>query len=165
AELAPLDQAVCSGKYGSLKPGDTIELHYVHSTAPVKPGPTLGSCLSDKNINPQLRVETQVMVLVNDTAAADFIELTKISQVDGFYQALNIPADTGTPVQYAGSTTGPTYNEVASPVQATWSVRPNVKKVNASSVALWCEANDFDEDHAHGVRNLVINPNLLSPIN
>ena len=73
-ELAPYGKEVGAGKYGSLVPGDTIELHYVHTTAQVKPGPTLGSCLSDAIMNPQLRVETQVYVLVNDDAAADFVE-------------------------------------------------------------------------------------------
>ena len=35
-------------------------------------------------------------------------------------------------------------------------------KVNVKSVGQWCEGNVFNEDHAHGVRNLVINPKLLS---
>jgi hypothetical protein len=36
--------------------------------------------------------------------------------------------------------------------------------VNIGSVAHWCEGNVFNEDHAHGVRNLVVNTKLLSPI-
>ncbi|MCP5079377.1 MAG: hypothetical protein GY951_15140, partial [Psychromonas sp.] len=62
----------------------------------------------------------------------------------------------------AGSTTGPGYNEKASPYQVTWSVRPNVAKVSIESVGKWLEGNLFNEDHAHGVRNLVTNPDLLS---
>jgi len=163
AELADIDGQIGT-KYGGLKPGDTIEVHYVHSTAQVKPGPTLGACLSDAIKNPQLRVETQVYVLVNDPAALDFVMLTETGNVNGVYQALNIPANTGTPVQYAGSTTGPSYNEKGSPFQVSWSVRPQVAKVNISTVGTWFSDNIFNEDHAHGVRNLVTNVDLLSKI-
>jgi len=164
AELAPVENEVCPSGHGSLFPGDTIEVHYVHSTAQVKPGPTLGSCLSDSISNPQFRVETQVYVLVNDKNAGDFGQLTKHETVNGLHQALNIPDATGNPVQYAGSTTGPGYNEKGSPYQVTWSVRPKVAKVNIESVGAWCKGNVFEEDHAHGVRNLVVNPDLLSKI-
>ncbi len=164
AELAPYGETVGAGEHGDLVPGDTIELHYVHTTAQITPGATLGSCLSDSIMNPQLRVEAQVFVLVNDDSAADFVELMKHEVVDGFHQAVNIPTDMGEPVQYAGSTTGPGYNEKGSPLQVTWSVRPKVMKVSISSVDAWLKDNDFDEDHAHGVRNLVINPDLLSPM-
>ena len=160
AELA--SASVCPSEHGSLSSGDTIEVHYVHSTAQVKPGPTLGSCLSESIKNPQLRVETQVYVLVNDKNALDFGKLTQHGLKNGLYQASNIPGNTGTPVQYAGSTTGPGYNEKGSPFQVTWSVRPKVAKVNIETVGDWCKGNVFKEDHAHGVRNLVINPDLLS---
>ena len=163
-ELKPSSNEVCSSKHGGLASGDTIEVHYVHSSAQVKPGATLKSCLSDTNMNPQLRVEGQVYVLVNDKNALNFVELTKFDEINGRYQALNIPNNTGTPIQYAGSTTGPGYNEQGSPLQVSWSVRPQVAKVNIDTVAEWCKGNAFNEDHAHGVRNLVINPDLLSPI-
>ena len=164
AELAPFDRTIGAGKYGDLEPGDTIELHYVHSTARITPGPTLGACLSDSIMNPQLRVETQVYVLVNDENAADFMELTAVEQVNGLYQAVNIPDDTGTPIRYDGSTTGPSYNEVGSPLQVSWSVRPQVMKISISTVESWLADNVFDEDHAHGVRNLVTNPDLISTL-
>ena len=154
-ELKPFD-------HKELASGDTIELHYVHSSADVKPGPTLGSCLSESLSNPQLRVEAQVYVLVNDSNALNFFDVTKHGKVNGYHQALNIPNSTGKPIQYAGSTTGPSYNEIGSPLQVTWSVRPRVQKLSIASVAEWLKGNDFDEDHAHGVRNLVKNPDLLS---
>ncbi len=122
AELAPLKKEVGASKHGSLYPGDTIEVHYVYSTAQVKPGPTLGACLDDSISNPQLRVETQVYVLVNDNDAADFAQLTEHGLKSGYQQALNIPNNTGTAVQYTGSTTGPSYNEKGSPFQVSWSV-------------------------------------------
>lgn len=164
SELMATDNQICSSAHGSLSSGDTIEVHYVYSSAKVNPGPTLGSCLSESIKNPQLRVETQVYVLVNDKKALDFTSLTKHAVKNGVNQALNIPANTGKPVSYAGSTTGPGYNENASPFQVTWSVRPKVAKVNIDTVGQWCKGNVFKEDHAHGVRNLVINPDLISPI-
>ena len=164
SELAKSDTEACPSKHGSVAPGDTIEVHYVHSTAQVTPGPTLGSCLSDSIKNPQLRVETQVYVLVNDNNALDFNELTKHGEKNGLQQALNIPTNTGSAVQYTGSTTGPSYNEKGSPFQVSWSVRPQVAKVNIATVGQWCKGNTFNEDHAHGVRNLVTNPDLLSVI-
>lgn len=164
AELTPVNTPIGDKGHGGLVPGDTIEVHYVHTTAQVKPGPTLGACLSEAIGNPQLRVEAQVYVLVNDENALDFVELTKHEVVNGFHQAVNIPSDTGTPVQYAGSTTGPSYNEVGSPFQVSWGVRPKVAKVNIASVEAWFKDNVFGEDYAHAVRNLVVNPELLSKI-
>ncbi|WP_019614684.1 delta-class carbonic anhydrase [Psychromonas ossibalaenae] len=162
AELAPLKNDIGASEHGNLYPGDTIEVHYVHSTAQVEPGPTLGACLDESTGNPQLRVETQVYVLVNDTDALNFSELTAHGLKAGYQQALNIPNNTGTAVEYSGSTTGPSYNEKGSPFQVSWSVRPKVAKVSIESVGKWLEGNVFDEDHAHGVRNLVTNPDLLS---
>ena len=164
SELSPVKNGVCPSAHGSLQSGDTIELHYVHSSAQVKPGPTLGACLSEAVKNPQLRVEAQVYVLVNDPKALDFNELTRHGEKNGYQQALGIPTNTGEPIQYAGSTTGPTYNEQGSPLQVSWSVRPKVAKVNIKTVGEWCKGNAFKEDHAHGVRNLVLNRKLLSPI-
>jgi len=164
SELKPVGHEICPSEHGSLYPGDTIEVHYVYTTAPVKPGPTLGACISDADKNPQLRVEAQVFVLVNDKHAPDFGKLTAFKEVNGRWQAVNIPTDPGTPVEYQGSTTGPGYNEKGSPYQVTWGVRPKVAKVNIETVGAWCKGNAFNEDHAHGVRNLVKNPDLLSQI-
>lgn len=164
AELAPYENTVGSTKYGDLQPGDTIEVHYVHTTAQVQPGPTLGSCLSEAIANPQLRVEAQVFVLVNDDSALDFTQLTAHELVDGLHQAPAIPTDTGTPILYPGSTTGPSFNTAGSPLQVTWSVRPDVAKVSIRSLEAWLADNTFDETGAHGVRNLVTNPALLAPI-
>lgn len=163
-EIKSVGHDICPSKHGALSVGDTIEVHYVHSTAQIEPGTTLSSCLSEAIKNPQLRVETQVYVLVNDSSALDFGNLTKHGKVDDLHQAMNIPSNTGTPIQYAGSTTGPGYNEKGSPFQVSWSVRPNVAKVDIESVGKWCKGNTFNEDHAHGVRNLVTNPDLLSKI-
>jgi len=164
AELTPTAAPVGQGKYGDLKPGDTLEVHYVHSSAKVTPGPGLGSCVTPSINNPQLRVETIVVVLVNDTSAADFQALATIKRLNGFYQATGFPSGLGEPVTYAGSTTGPGYNEKGSPFQVTWNVRPQVLKVDIASVDRWLKDNPFDETAAHGVRNLVQNQTLLSPI-
>jgi hypothetical protein len=164
SETAPVHNNICPSDHGALFPGDTVEVHYVHSSAKITPGPTLGSCLSEAVKNPQLRVEAQVYVLVNDKNALDFGKLAAHGEVKGFQQALNISGNSGTPVQYAGSTTGPGYNEKGSPYQVSWSVRPKVLKVNIETIGAWCKGNVFNEDHGHGVRNLLKNPDLLSPI-
>ena len=164
SETAAVHHEICPSDHGALSAGDTIEVHYVHSTAQVTPGATLGSCLSESIGNPQLRVETQVYVVVNDKHALDFKKLTEHKKVNGLHQATGIPSNTGTPVQYEGSTTGPGYNEKGSPFQVSWSVRPKVAKVNIDTVGKWCKGNTFKEDHAHGVRNLVMNKDLLSEI-
>ncbi|SIN81771.1 delta-class carbonic anhydrase [Salinivibrio sp. ES.052] len=161
-ESASYDQPVCGSEYQRVQVGDTLELHYVYSTASVAPGPTLGACLSDATVNPQLRVEAQVLVVVNDQQANNFSQLTKVGQRNGRYQAIHLPDNSGQPVTYLGSTTGPGYNQKGSPYQVTWRVRPHVQKVDIASVQRWCQANVFNERHAHGVRNLVTNPALLS---
>lgn len=164
AEKTKLATGVCVGAHGGLDAGDTVEVHYVHSSAQVTPGPTLGACLNESLSNPQLRVEAQVFVLVNNAKAGDFKKFMEVGKRNGYQQALSIPANTGIPVQYAGSTTGPNYNEKGSPLQVSWSVHPKAIKVSAQSVGKWCEGNVFKEDHAHGVRNLVTDVNLLSKI-
>lgn len=156
SEMMPTKETICKGEHGELKPGDTIEVHWVHTSCDVEPGPTLGSCLSESCGNPELRVETQVFTLVNDPDALDFNDLKLAS---------DLPKNTGTPVEFLGSTTGPKYTEaVCSPYQVTWSVRPQCAKLDINSVGQWCKGNMFEEDHAHGVRKLVTNPKLLSDI-
>lgn len=164
AQLKPIKAEACAAKGHGLQSGDTLEVHFVHTSAQVTPGPTLGACLADSTMNPALRVETQVIVLANDSQALDFSEMAEVKQVGGYYQAPNVPTNTGTPIEYTGSTTGPSYNEKGSPLQVSWSVRPEVAVVDINSVGSWCNENQFNEDHAHGVRNLVINPDLISPI-
>ncbi|MCB1391188.1 MAG: hypothetical protein KDK12_18900 [Rhodobacteraceae bacterium] len=164
AELAPYGSPVGASAHGALEPGDTIEVHFVFTTARVSPGPTLGACLDGATGNPQLRVEAVVMVLVNDDTEANFLELTQVVTQRGYAQAPNLPMALGQPVVYAGSTTGPSYNETGSPYQVTWSVRPRVLRVSIRSLDAWLGHNVFDEDHAHGVRNLVTDPEQLSPI-
>ena len=155
------------GAYKGVKPGDTIEVHWVHTSCDIEPGEGLGSCLSDACANPQLRVETQVFLVVNDAEALDFNDFGYDGNVvNGFHQAKAIPSGTGDPVVFAGSTTGPSYTQaICSPLQVTWSVRPECAKVDISSLNAWAEnGNAFNETKSHGVRQLVTAPELLSPI-
>lgn len=162
AELMPPVKNNCNG----VKPGDTIEVHWVHTSCDVKPGKGLGSCLSDKCEKPLLRVETQVFTVVNDTSALDFNTMTYHgNMVNGLHQAKSLPTNTGKPVQFLGSTTGPKYTEQqCSPMEVTWNVRPECAKVDINSLSKWCESNVFEENESHGVRKLVTNPRLLSEI-
>lgn len=162
AELKKPKKNICKG----LKPGDTIEVHWVHTSCQIKPGAGLGSCLSKKCANPDLRVETQVFTLVNDKSAMDFNDFAyEGNMVNGRHQAKSLPKGTGHANDFMGSTTGPKYTEsTCSPLQVTWAVRPKCAKLDINSLGEWCENNEFSEDHAHGVRKLVTNPKLLSII-
>lgn len=160
-ERAPYAKNACDG----VEPGDTVEFHWVHSSCDVEPGPTLGACLSESCNNPSLRVETQVFTVVNDDSAHNFADFAAIAQKGNFVQPARLPTGTGTPVEFLGSTTGPSFNQATcSPFQVTWSVRPECAKVSISSLSKWCESNVFKEDHAHDVRELVTHPSLLAPI-
>ncbi|WP_407493175.1 delta-class carbonic anhydrase [Pseudooceanicola sp. MF1-13] len=161
------DPAFGHGTFDGVKPGDTIEVHWVYSSCDVDPGPGLGSCLSDACANPTLRVESQVFLVVNDPYALDFMAYTYGGNtVEGHPQPRALPLDTGTPVVFPGSTTGPSYSQsTCSPLQVTWSVRPKCARVDITSIYEWSLAgNVFDEDHSHGVRELVTAPELLAPI-
>ena len=152
----------CAG----VQPGDTIEVHWVYSSCDVKPGEGLGSCLSESCGNPNLRVEAQIFIVVDDSAAINFNELSYGGNiVNGLHQAKALPTNTGKPVEFLGSTTGPKYtDQQCSPLQVTWSVRPQCAKIDINSLSEWCKDNVFKEDHAHGVRKLVTSPELLSEI-
>lgn len=163
AELKAPAGDICKG----LKPGDTIEVHWVHTSCDIKPGKGLGSCVTDTCKDPQLRVEAQVFTLVNDPSAMNFNDMVYTgAPVNGRHQAKMIPTNTGTPVQFLGSTTGPKYNDqTCSDFKVTWNVRPKCAKIDINSVGAWCKAgNVFEEDHAHGIRKLVTNPKFLAPI-
>ncbi len=156
------------GAYKGVKPGDTIEVHWVHTSCDITPGEGLGSCLSDTCTDPLLRVEAQVFLVVNDPDnALDFTDLAYDgNMVNGMHQAKMIPSNTGDPVVFRGSTTGPSYDQsTCSPLNVTWSVRPNCARVDISSLHRWAsEGNVFNETKSHGVRQLVTAPELLSPI-
>lgn len=162
SELEPAE-----GAYQGVSPGNTIEVHWVHTSCDATPGEGLGSCVPDSCTDPLLRVETQVFLLVNDPAALDFTTLTYDGNVvDGLHQAKQIPATTGDPIQFRGSTTGPSYDQSnCSNVRVTWNVRPQCAKLDINSLHRWAESgNVFNETASHGVRQLVTAPELLSPI-
>ena len=156
------------GAFHGIKPGDTIEVHWVYTSCDVKPGKGLGSCLSEQCANPQLRVEAQVFLVVNDPKALDFAKFAYAgNRVNGLHQPKSLPTGTGDPVVFAGSTTGPKYTQAkCSPLQVTWGVRPKCAKIDVGSLYKWAkDGNVFKEDHSHGVRQLVTAKKLLAPIN
>jgi hypothetical protein len=162
AELAPLP-----GAYKGVQSGDTIEVHWVHTTCDATPGEGLGACVPESCENPLLRVETQVFLVVNDDNALDFMDLAyQGNVVNGLHQPRSLPTSTGAPVEFLGSTTGPSYTQSkCSPAQVSWSVRPQCEKLHIGSLHNWAESqNVFKETKSHGVRKLVTAPELLSPI-
>lgn len=170
ASLTPAelkDPADGRGAFHGVKPGDTMEVHWVYTSCDAKPGEGLGSCLTPACGNPQLRVEAQVFLVVNDPKALDFADFAYAGhKANGYYQPKALPTGTGTPVVFQGSSTGPQYTQAAcSPLQATWSVRPQCAKVDINSLYKWAaDGNVFKEDHSHGVRQLVTAKELLAPI-
>lgn len=165
AELAA--PAVNEGAFKGVKPGDSIEVHWVHSSCDITPGEGLGSCLSDTCADPLLRVEAQTFLVVNDATALNFRDFDYAgAAVNGLHQAKSLPSGTGTPVVFRGSTTGPSYTQATcSPLKVTWSVRPQCAKLDIGSLNAWAaEGNVFNETKSHGVRDLVTAPELLSPI-
>ncbi len=155
-------------KYEGVKPGDTIEVHWVYSSCDVQPGQGLGACVAEGCDSPLLHVEAQVFLVVNDPNALDFMDYVEQGGpgANGFHQPQALPVGTGEPVVFRGSTTGPSYTQSAcSPFQVTWSVRPQCARVNISSLHEWAASgNVFEETKSHGVRQLVTEPRLLSPI-
>ena len=104
---------------------------------------------------------------MNDNDALDFTDMVYDGNVvNGRPQAKFIPSNTGDPIIFRGSTTGPSYDEkTCSPAKVTWSVRPQCAKLDISSLHKWAEnGNAFNETKSHGVRQLVTSPELLSPI-
>ncbi len=101
------------GEYKGVKPGDTIEVHWVYSSCDVQPGKGLGACLSEGCESPLLRVEAQAFLVVNDPDNAinfmDYVYAGKTS--NGVHQPEALPKGTGTPVVFRGSTTGPSYTQ------------------------------------------------------
>jgi hypothetical protein len=161
--------APAHGKCHGVKPGDTIEVHWVFTSCPVsglKPGQGLKACSSEACANPVLRVESQVFLVVNDGKALDFRTFTGDGAGHhGAPKHVALPRNTGDPVQFIGSTTGADYNNSkCSALNVTWSVRPTCAKVNLATLDHWCESNAFGENHAHGVRPLVTDQALLAPI-
>ena len=164
---AKKDDGHSSGIFAGVEPGDTIEVHWVYTSCDVDPGPGLGSCLSSACANPQLRVESQVFLVVNDPNALDFMDFAYRSTMrNGLHQPRALPTGTGNPVTFQGSTTGPKYDQdTCSPLQVTWSVRPRCARLNIATLDAWAASNNiFEETHSHGVRPLVTAPELLAPI-
>ena len=162
AELAP-----APGAYRGVQPGDTIEVHWVHTSCDATPGEGLGACVPEGCSDPLLRVEAQVFLVVNDPDALDFATMTYGGNVvEGRHQAKSIPSSTGDPVLFRGSTTGPKYDQSnCSPARVTWNVRPACARLDINSLHRWAEdGNVFNETGSHGVRQLVTAPELLAPI-
>lgn len=167
ADLTDAEREPLEGAFKGAQPGDTIEVHWVHSSCDVTPGEGLGSCLSDTCTDPLLRVEAQTFLVVNDSSALDFMEFGYNETVrNDLHQAASLPTGTGDPIEFLGSTTGPDFTQsTCSPLQVTWNVRPNCAKLDMASLHRWAASeNVFKETKSHGVRQLVVAPELLSPI-
>ena len=133
--------------------GDTIEVHFVHSSCNVKfnkldPANGLGNCSTIVCANPQLRVVAQVFKVVDHNA-----DITDLEHPMNHNDRR---------VVYTGSTTGAKHNnDHCSPLQVTWDVKKTYATIDAHGLAEWSHKR---EQHAHGVRELVTHDDLLSSI-
>ena len=164
--LSENDLVPAEGAFKGVQSGDTIEVHWVHTSCDTTPGEGLGACIPAGCEAPLLRVEAQVILVVNDQEALDFTEMDYAAGADGLHQAKMIPQTTGEAVLFRGSTTGPSYNASnCSPARVTWSVRPQCERLDINSLHRWAaQGNVFNETKSHGVRQLVTAPELLAPI-
>lgn len=160
----PRSAGAAEGDYGckGIAPGDSVEVHWVYSTCDAGPGQGLGNCVSCPEEGRSLRVEARVFTLVEE-GGADFLAYDYEPGSDPA-QPKALP-DAPDAVVYLGSTTGPSFDdECCSPFRVTWSVARSCASLDIESLGAWCSDNVFSEDHAHGVRPLVTDPALLSPI-
>ena len=139
-----------------IAPGDTIEVHWVYTTCDITTegvspmGGGLSACMTSTCTNPQLRVVAQVFVL----------------QENGELKFAESPIKHNDPtVVYTGSTTGTSYsNTHCSPFQVTWEVKTTCDTLDIDDFSKWCSNNKYNDNHAHGVRELVTSDSLLSKI-
>lgn len=151
-EMHDAEYEGCQG----IAEGDTIEVHWVHTTCDittegVEPmGGGLSACLTTMCPNPQLKVVAQIFTL----------------QKDGKLKFSTSPVSPDAPsVLYTGSTTGTSYsNEHCSEFQVTWDVKKTCDTLDIDDFSNWCAHNEYNDHHAHGVRELVTDKKLLSKI-
>ncbi len=139
---APSGEEVCK----SVNNGDQIEFHWVYTNCdlptPARPG--LENCVCDRE-DMVLRVFAQGYV-VGETGG----EVTQPS---------------GQLVQYAGSTTGSSYDDkTCSPARVNWEVNRQALPLSKASLKTWCSSNPWaGEDHPHKSRAPVTNEAWLAP--
>ena len=179
--VAGAPNGVCEG---TVKPGDTIEMHFVFTSCKdASPGPTLGACSTKSCRNPSLRVEARIFVLVNSHGNQHVPGLGSLAKVSEFGSLFGshehlppvVVPSAARAVQYQGSTTNTAFDNssTCSPAHVTWQVGQSCTPLDIRSLQEWCEGNNpFREKEGnvmkpiegHGARALVTNPKLLSAI-
>ena len=141
-EAAPGDP-VCE----SVETGDEVEFHWVYTNCELAETPEEGldNCVCDRD-DLVLRVYAQAYVVGAEGVAPSQPESDLVG--------------------YAGSTTGPSYDdETCSPARVNWEVAQDVEVVGKEALGAWCDDNPWiDENRPHESRALVTDPAWLSPI-
>lgn len=147
AEIPEVEPAAGDPVCQSVEVGDEVEFHWVYTNCelPETPVQGLDNCVCDRE-DMVLRGYARAYVVGADGVAPSQPESGLVS--------------------YAGSTTGPSYDdETCSPARVNWEVAPNVEVVGKDELGAWCQDNPWiGEDHPHGSRELVTDPASLSPM-
>ena len=64
-EVSESELTEAPGAFEGVRSGDTIEVHWVHTSCEATPGEGLGACVPEGCQDPLLRVEAQVFLVVN----------------------------------------------------------------------------------------------------
>lgn len=141
AGVEPTEAAVCH----DVKNGDKIEAHWVYTSCPLPAEPKhgLANCVCDR---PDMVLRVIAGVYIVNDEGGEFTQPTE-----------NL-------AKFAGSTTGTKYtNEVCSPARVNWEVSREVTYLKRDALGAFCSDNPYNEDHPHGVRELVVREDWLSP--
>ena len=149
-----------TGEHRPVRVGDEIEAHWVYTScpAPPEPRPGLDNCVCGSQEGPDPMV---LMVLARKYVVAP-------DGSGGAADRLIEPA--GDLARFGGSTTGPSFSggdpddpRPCSPARVQWAVDRQCRALGLSALGEWCRTNPWDEDHAHGIREVVVREDWLSP--
>jgi len=152
---------VCgSGEHRPVRAGEEIEAHWVYTSCPEppEPRPGLDNCVCGSQEGPDPMV---LMVLGR-------AYLVSPDGTSGAADRLAEPA--GVLARYGGSTTGPSYSgggpddpRPCSPARVQWAMDRRCLALQVSALGEWCRTNPWNEDHAHGLRDVIEREDWLSP--
>ncbi|HUO86325.1 MAG TPA: delta-class carbonic anhydrase, partial [Thermoanaerobaculia bacterium] len=153
----PASFACAAGGGEPVRPGDEIEVHWVYTSCPATAERRggLADCVCEGPAEMELMVFGQEYAMTTDGDGGAERELREPS---------------GDLARYAGSTTGPGWSDGSagdprpcSPARVEWAVARQCRALTLSALDAWCATNEWNEDHAHGVRQVIDREDWLAP--